>query len=541
MKVYEGLARALAERGVDRMFGLIGDANLFMVDSFIRDRSGTYVGAANEAGAVLMAMGYAAVSGKVGVATVTHGPGLTNSLTPLVEAVKAATPMVLLTGDTPVEDKENLQNVNQREFILATGAGFEQLRSPRTMYHDLDTAFRRAWIERRPVVLNIPAEFQWQDTDYAPVLRPLVDHRAIVAEGDEIDNAIGIIAAARRPVIVAGRGAIEPDSRAAILRLAARIGAPVGTTLKAKGLFAGEPRDLGIFGTLSSTLASEIILQSDCVIAFGAGLNRHTASHGTFLDGKRIIQINLEQQVIGHHQTPAAGVVGHPAKVADLFVDWLDRAEIAPSGFFTPQMQADLAAFDPVAGHVDLATATTFDEVRMLQWLNAELPPDRIVVTDAGRFVGEAWKLLDVPDARSSVLTVHFGAIGLGVSQAIGAAVAAPGRPVLTITGDGGFVLGGLVEFTTAVRHNTDLIVVVMNDCSYGMEHIQYRRRDMDPSLSMFDWPDFAPVAEAMGGRGLTVRSAADLAAVRQAIKDRDRPLLIDVKLHPDRMPEPPR
>jgi thiamine pyrophosphate-dependent acetolactate synthase large subunit-like protein len=138
-----------------------------------------------------------------------------------------------------------------------------------------------------------------------------------------------------------------------------------------------------------------------------------------------------------------------------------------------------------------------------------------------------------VPEPRSYVHAAGTGAIGLSVPTAIGAWKGSPDRPIVTVAGDGGFMLGGLTEFNTAVRSNVDLILFVMNDGAYGAEHIQFSRRDLDPSVVEMDWPDFAEVADSLGGRGLTVREPADLAAVKEAIDNRDRPLLIDVKLDP--------
>jgi thiamine pyrophosphate-dependent acetolactate synthase large subunit-like protein len=105
------------------------------------------------------------------------------------------------------------------------------------------------------------------------------------------------------------------------------------------------------------------------------------------------------------------------------------------------------------------------------------------------------------------------------------------------VTGDGGFMLGGLAEFNSAVRDGTDLIVMVCNDGAYGAEHIQFRARDLDASTSTFQWPDFAPVAEALGGQGYTVRNLKDLDGLADVIANRDRPLLIDVKLDPNVVP----
>ena len=142
-----------------------------------------------------------------------------------------------------------------------------------------------------------------------------------------------------------------------------------------------------------------------------------------------------------------------------------------------------------------------------------------------------------MPEPTAYVHTVNFGSIGLGMGNAVGAAFGAPGRPVLLVTGDGGFMLGGLAEFTSAVRHGVDLVVVVLNDGAYGAEHIQLRNKDMDPSIATFQWPDLGPVATALGGLGLTVRNLAELDDALAAIERRDRPVLIDVKLDPDAVP----
>ena len=172
MLFHEAIARALADQGVTTVFGVLGDANLYMMDSFQRQAGGHYYSACNENGAVLAANGYARTSGQLGVATVTHGPALTNTVTALAEGVRDRTPIVLLAGDMPVADKTNLQNIPQREVVLASGAGFEQVRTPQTVAEDLATAIFRAHAESRPVVLNVPVDFQWEEIEYQPVRAP---------------------------------------------------------------------------------------------------------------------------------------------------------------------------------------------------------------------------------------------------------------------------------------------------------------------------------------------------------------------------------
>jgi acetolactate synthase-1/2/3 large subunit len=122
----------------------------------------------------------------------------------------------------------------------------------------------------------------------------------------------------------------------------------------------------------------------------------------------------------------------------------------------------------------------------------------------------------------------------------VGAAFAAPGRPIVVVTGDGGFMHGGLAEFNTAVRYKLDLITIVCNDSAYGAEiskfEDRYQDRRMDPETITFDWPDFAPVAVALGGEGITVRTQEDLTVAMEAVRNRRRPLLIDLKLDPARI-----
>lgn len=128
--VYQSVACAIHDHGVTTLFGLMGDANLFMVDSFVRGCGGHFVPAVHEGSTVLMASAFARVSGDVGVATVTHGPALSNCMTALTEAERGHAAIVVLAGDTPADNPRHLQSIDQREIMIATGAGFEQLRTP---------------------------------------------------------------------------------------------------------------------------------------------------------------------------------------------------------------------------------------------------------------------------------------------------------------------------------------------------------------------------------------------------------------------------
>ena len=532
VNVYQSIARAASEHGVDTMFGLMGDANLFMVDSFVRDCAGRFVPAAHEGSSVLMALAYAHVAGKVGVATVTHGPALTNCMTALTEGARGHVPMILLAGDTPVANPRHLQGIDQRELVKTTGAGFEQVRTPDTVCMDFARAFYRAQVERRPIVLNIPADFMWQEIDHETHMLDVFTAPGGVAEGDILDEAIGMIASARRPLILAGAGAV--GARDQLIRLADRLEAPLATTLKAKGLFKGHPYNIDIFGTLSTPAAYELIAQSDCIVCFGTALHDFTTDRGKLMEKKRIVQVDIEPTAIGGGRHPNAALVADAGLTAETILYWLNEAELPSSGF-TRELNTETLTEHPVASNKTAEGCINF--IHALKRLEDALPTDRVLVTDGGRFMTEVWCRISAPDPQSFVVTANFGSIGLGLQEAVGAGLAAPDRPVVVFSGDGGFMMGGINEFNTAVRLGLDLIVIVANDSAYGAEHIQFLDRKMDPSLTEFHWPSFAEVATSLGGQGIEVKSDADLEAALVTIENRIGPVLIELRLDPHDVP----
>ncbi len=532
MLVYQSIAQAVADHGVETMFGLMGDANLFMVDSFVRECERRFVPVAHENSAVLMALAYAHVAGRVGVATVTHGPALTNCVTALTEGARGHVPMVLLAGDTPVSNPRHLQSIDQRELVKTTGAGFEQVRTPDTVCMDIERAFYRAQVERRPIVLNMPADFMWQQTEHVVRVLDVFTAPGGVAEGDTLDNAIGMIASARRPLILAGAGAVH--AREQLIRLADRLEAPLATTLKAKGLFSGHPSNIDIFGTLSTPAAYDLIAQSDCIVCFGTALHDFTTDRGKLMKDKRIVQIDIEPTAIGGGLHPDAALVADAGLTAETILYWLDEAEIPGSGF-TRDLDLGILTAHPVGPNRTADGCVNY--VQSLERLEQALPRDRVLVTDGGRFMTEVWCRISAPDPQSFVVTANFGSIGLGLQEAIGAAVAAPDRPVVVFTGDGGFMMGGINEFNTAVRLGLDLIVIVANDSAYGAEHIQFLDRQMDPSLTEFHWPSFAQVATSLSGQGYEVRSLEQLDAALDALEGRKGPVLIELHLDPHDVP----
>lgn len=536
MQGQDAIAKALADQNIDTVFGVLGDGNLFIAESMMRNHGLHYVAATHEANAVCMAEGWGRAVGRLGVATVTHGPGLTNTVTALVEGCKNRTPMLVIAGDTPVAVRNHLQNLDQHAVVVSSGAGYEPVRSSATIAKDVAIAVHRAHTERRPIVLSVPLNIQWeQDVELAAVepwnSRPM----AVAPDPAALDEAVGILASANRPIVLAGRGAVASGAHDALVALAHRLGAPVATSVLGTGYFSDDPCNLGIFGTLTHAGAAETIASADCVITFGASLNQYTTDEGRLLRDKRVIQCDIDPARVGSTVPIDAGVVGDATKIAETITDWLEQADHQPSNFRSAELEASLAAFDPAASFEDLSRSGTVDPRTFTHRMDDILPPDRTVVVDAGRFMLHALTLT-VPDPGSLITSHGFGAIGLGMSNAIGVAVGRPSRPTVLCIGDGGFMMGGLTEFHTAVEHNLDLIVLLYNDGSYGAEHIQLWRKQMDTKASLHHWPEFPSVMSALGARVVQVNDLSDLEKAAEAIEQRKpgQPVVIEASLDPD-------
>jgi acetolactate synthase I/II/III large subunit len=535
MFVHEAMASALATSGVDTMFGLIGDANLFFANAFVEAEGGRYVSAVHEASAVMMAQGYANRSGRVGVATVTQGPGLTNAATALIDTVRNNVPLVLITGDTAPSNTHNQQSLDQAAFVEATGAGYVHVGKPSDAAPAVRAAIAQATAQRRPVVVNCPTEFAWDMVD-ADDSAAVDASEPVPAPPDELlDRAVGMIAAARRPLVLAGHGATAPDQRDAVFDFAQRIGAPIATTFRARNLYTAAEGSVGICGTLTTDASAPAITDSDCVIVFGSSLNTWTTAHRTVFDGKAVIYVDADAvRVKLPNARVDVAIHADAAQTARTFVKWLDAGEVPPTSF----RQKVCAGIRDVDLRFDAALGDTLTLAGVLSELHRSLPTQRTVVWDGGRFLGEALKYIYGPDYRSEVLATAFGAVGLGMGAAIGAACAAGDEPTVFITGDGGFMMNGLAELNSAVRASLPLVIIICNDGCYGAEYDQYVHKSVSPALSLFEWPSFAAVAQAMGADGVTVSSIADVPAAVAAAQACVRPLVIDVLIGPGDVPE---
>lgn len=528
---YAALARGLSELSVEVVFGLLGDGNLAVVDELVTRNGVRFLPVNREDLAVSAADAFSRVSGRLGVASVTHGPGLTNAITALHEAARARSPLIVLCGDTDPVDLAHNQNIDHAATIAPTGAEFVALRSAETLSDDLTRACTIAEQEMRPVVFNLPVDMQEVPVHYSTpriAPRPPVE---IDPDPIALDRSLGLIASARRPLILAGRGAIRADARHHLLGLAQLLHSPVATTLKAKSLFAEEKFNLGVCGTVGSSLSAEVADRADCLIAFGASLNRYTTSYGSLLQGKHVVQVDLSSGAIGRWYPVDAGVVGDAGRVACLMADALRAHGESPPGLSSPELAQQLADFDPTSEFEDESTSESIDPRTLMVWLNRIAPRDRIVVSDVGGFMEIPLRFLDVTHPRAHVLPAAFGSVGLAMGAALGAGVADDTKPVLAVMGDGGWMMGGINGFDAAVREGIDIITVVLNDSGYGIERRALAARGSDSSLASMPWPEPSGVARALGGEVATVKCLDDLEDAGRRIAQRTGPLLLDARI----------
>jgi thiamine pyrophosphate-dependent acetolactate synthase large subunit-like protein len=535
MLVAEAVGTALAQRGVQHVFGLVGSGN-FMVTNALVAGGAEFVAARHEGGAISMADGYAQVGRRVGVCSVHQGPGLTNTMTGLTEAAKSRTPLLLLAADTAASALRSNFRIAQDQLVTAVGAVAERLHSPETAVADTLRAFRRAQVERRPVVLMLPLDIQAALYPEGIALAPDPPAlRSARPATEAIVEAADALVRARRPLIIAGRGARIALAREPLERLAEMLGGLVATSAVANGLFAGNPWALGISGGFASPAAAALIADADVVVGAGAALNMWTTRHGRLVrPDATVIQIDHDPDAIGAHHRVDVAVVGDVAEAALALIAELGRREYPGSGWRTPHVaeRLRLGAWQR-APFADAGDASHIDPRTLSATLDEMLPDERTVAVDSGHFMGYPAMYLRVPDEHAFVFTQAFQAIGLGLGSAIGAATARPDRLTVAALGDGGAMLA-LADLETVARRQLRMLIVVYNDSAYGAEVHHFGPHGHPLDIVRFPDVDLAALARAVGLQAITVRHEADLQPLSAWLQAGQTPaMLIDAKVVP--------
>lgn len=503
--VAERLATVLAAHATE-IFGLLGNGNAHLVDAMLRLTPLRYTAVRHETATVASADAYYRATRKLALATTTYGAGFTNMLTSLAEAAMSRTPMVVVVGDEP-EAGRRPWDVDQIALADACGAATIVVTAESPGAAALE-AIQRAHTERRPIVLALPYDLPSAITDEPEPALDLEAPELPAASSEELDAVAERLRTAKRPIILAGRGALEAQTE--LTALADSLGAITVTTAPARGFFDGRALDAGVCGGFSSEATAGYLAQADVILAVGAGLNQFTMGFGRLFPQADLIQLDL------------AEAATHPA--VSLFV----RADAATA---VPALREAMADLEPMTADTwaginanevaqaqfdrgespEFASDGRLDPRGLMVALDAALPEQRLICSDGGHFIGWSNTHLRVPATDSIIMVgTQFQSIGLGFPSAPGAAIAAEGRMLVVPTGDGGGLMA-LADLDSVVRTADRATVVVFNDAAYTAEITQYGMQGLDERPMLIPEVDFAQLALGVGARSTVVRSLADL------------------------------
>jgi len=525
--VSEVVARVVAEH-TNEVFALMGNGNAYFTDALARAGKVRMTGLRHEAGTVASADAYYRVSRKIAVATTTFGPGYTNTITPLAEAVQSRTPMVFVVGGQPTTGPRPW-DVDQAAVATSVGAPTITVTTANPAQATTD-AFATAWSQRVPVVLFIPHDIGAEQAEPEPNVVTAAVPAAPEAAGGLLDDAARLLANANRPLIVAGRGARY--AAGALGDLADRLGALTASSAPARGTFAGRPYDLGVCGGFASEPSSELLRAADVVLVVGAGLNQFTTAFNTqFNADAQVIQVDLAHEktnecvdvfLRGDAAATVDALLGRLENHTTPTTPWEGRAEHARDSMLN--FERDTGTGQAEDGLLDPRSA--------MHRLNEILPANRQVVSDGGHFIGWSSYYLDLPAPDSlTMVGTQYQSIGLGLPSAPGAALARPDATTIVATGDGGGSMG-LPDLHALVNTAKSSVVLVFNDACYGAEIHQYGSQGLDEQIMEIEQIDFATVAKGFGAQGVVINTMDDLDQVQSWVDDGARgTLVVDLRI----------
>jgi thiamine pyrophosphate-dependent acetolactate synthase large subunit-like protein len=528
--IYRALADAFVAEGADTLFVLTGDGNMHWEVAFAEHDGVRSYHVRHEHCACAMASAYAMVTGKVGVASVTCGPGLTQIMTALATAAQGRIPLVVFAGETPMKAIWYNQDIDQAPLVKATGAHYISAHSPARMLTSVRDAFFIAKTERRPVVLGVPLDLQQQPmpegSAYIPSSALIPDTGRMMPNPEYVEKAADRIAAAERVILIGGRGAKRAEALAECEELANLCGGLLASTLPVRGLFDHSPHSIGLAGGFAHEVARETFAQADLVIAVGASLTHHTVDGGRLFPDAEVIQIDL---------FPTG--IRQGLEVADLYVRADARAGLRaiiqalnarhhqpPSGWRSPDLAARMS--EPAdSAHFDIAPGT-LHPLDVIRALDEVVPKDWEIVNASGHCSYYAAQMRG-RSADNFLAIREFGAIGNGLSYAIGMAAAKPDRNVLLVDGDGGLMMH-VQELETIRRHNLKILLCILNDGAFGSEIHKLRADRLDDHGATFGRGDLGRLARGFDLRGTIVSDLGQLPDLLKAYEAGDRTELWD-------------
>jgi acetolactate synthase-1/2/3 large subunit len=537
----EALVRALMAHGAGPMFGMGGFQLLPFYDAARRlglahhlindERCGTFAADA-----------YAKVSGRVGLVDATLGPGATNLVTGLVEALNAGSPMVAIVGDTHRGHswKNMTQESRQAEILRPACKELIRVEMVARIPELVARAFAVATSGRPgPVVLIVPEDIAHATHGLAPEeFEADPRHQAAPAlrclpDPESLAQAAAMLGGAERPLILAGGGIHLSGAAAALTGFAEGQGIPVAHTMTGKGAIpCTSALSAGLFGRYDR-IANGLIAEADCLFVVGCKLGEIATKRYTVPPpGKRLIHLDIVAEEIGRTYRPTLALWGDVRATLGALGSLMPPEAPEARDAWGAEVVRRMAAWRETARPRLESDEVPVGMGRLMGELNRHLPADAVLVADGGFAAHWGGLLYDQPRAGRGFLPDRgFASIGYGLPGAMGAKLAAPDRPVVAITGDGGFnmVLG---ELETARRLGLAITVIVVNNAASGyvkaLQHLMYGAGAYQSSD--LAETNYAAAAEALGCRGLRVERPDQLAgALQAALHETGRPVVLDV------------
>lgn len=542
MTAAQVLMRSLEQAGVEVVFGHPGGAILAAYDS-VYDSPIRHVLARHEQCAGHMASGYAHATGRVGVAIATSGPGATNLVTALGDAMMDSVPMVAITGQVAraAVGNDAFQEADMTGITHPVTKHNELVTDPNRVAESVAEAFHIAGTGRKgPVALDFPKDvlaaevdgFRWPRQLSLPGYKPTMSgHKGMVKQASRE------IARSTRPVLYVGGGALAAGAQEEVTRLAERYNIPVVTTLMARGLLPeAHPLCLGMPGMHGHWTAIQAMQEADLLIAVGTRFDdRVTGLVSAFAPKARVIHIDIDPAEIGKIRTAQVPIVGDAKVVLSQLLERMENDEITTD---TAEWVDTLHQWQEEHPLINEQTPDgPLTPQTVLQVLDELRDENSIVTAGVGQHQMWAAQWLDWKGPRTWINSGGAGTMGYAVPAAIGAKAGCPDRQVIAIDGDGSFQMTSQ-ELATAVTENLPICVVVLNNGVLGMvrqwQELFYDKRYSQTDLGRVS-PDLVKLAEAYGGVGFRITNQDEVRDVlTEAFAVRDKLVIVDVWIDKD-------
>jgi acetolactate synthase-1/2/3 large subunit len=538
MRAVDAIMECLKAEGVDVVFGLPGGANLPTYDAFV-DGGIRHVLVRHEAGGGHAAEGYAKATGKVGVAFATSGPGATNVVTPIVDAMMDSVPTVFITGQvrTDLIGTDGFQETDTLGITMPVVKHSFQIRDPREIPRAIHEAFYLARSGRPgPVVVDIPQDLSRADIDYQPITDLHLPGYQPTTDGNtkQIRQAAKAMASARRPVIYAGGGVINANASAELTEFATTDRFPVTCTLMGLGGFpAPHPQWLGMLGMHGTRAANYAMDEADLICCVGARFDdRITGKLSEFAPHAKFIHIDVDPAEISKNIPAHIPIVGDCKNVlTKLIKEYRSLETTDPSRMDEWWQRIEKWRADHPLRYDDSSDGEIKPQY-MVQALYEATGGDAIVCSDVGQHQMWAAQYYHFSQPRRWINSGGLGTMGFGLPAAMGAQVGCPDATVVCISGDGSIQMN-MQELATCAQNKIPVKVFIMNNGYLGMVR-QWQELFWDNRYSHVDmgqFPDFVKVAEAYGATGIRLREKATLVDDMKAALATPGPVMVDVRV----------